>query len=308
MSQLSFQLSASPRPTLRAALELLKPITWFAAMWAFGCGAVSARASVRADISGTDLWLTVVAGILLAGPLLVGASQAVNDWFDRHVDAINEPQRPIPSGRMPGRSGLWLALAWTALSIGVSALLGPWVLAASVLGCLLAWGYSAPPIRLKSNGWWGNGACALAYEGLAWFTGAALVAGTLPDGRIVALAALYSLGAHGIMTLNDFKAIEGDTALGVRTLPVQYGAGNAARLACVVMAVPQCIVVGLLIIWSAPLYATVVAASLVAQLTLMRRFLADPRGRAPWYNATGTSLYVAGMMVAAFAVASVIGG
>ena len=307
MSQLSYRLSDSPRPSFRAALELLKPITWFAAMWAFGCGAISARSSVRPDLAGIDLFLIVIAGILLAGPLLVGASQAVNDWFDRHVDAINEPQRPIPSGRMPGRSALWLAIVWTALSIGVSALLGPWVLAASVLGCMLAWAYSAPPFRLKLNGWWGNGACALAYEGLAWFTGAALVAGGLPDGRIIALAALYSLGAHGIMTLNDFKAIEGDIALGVRSLPVQYGAPRAAQLACIVMAVPQFVVVGLLFAWAAPIYAASVAVLIAAQIVLMRRFLADPRGRAPWYNATGTSLYVAGMMIAAFAVSSIIG-
>ncbi|HNM26365.1 MAG TPA: efflux RND transporter permease subunit, partial [Saprospiraceae bacterium] len=40
-------------------------------------------------------------GLVLAGPLLCGSSQVVNDWFDRHVDAINEPNRPIPSGRMP---------------------------------------------------------------------------------------------------------------------------------------------------------------------------------------------------------------
>ena len=307
MSELSYRLPDSRLPSVRAAVELLKPITWFAAMWAFGCGAISARSGVRPDFSGSDLFFVVMAGILLAGPLLVGASQAVNDWFDRHVDAINEPQRPIPSGRMPGRSALWLAIAWTALSIGVSAFLGPFVLAASVLGCMLAWAYSAPPFRLKMNGWWGNGACALAYEGLAWFTGAALVTGGLPDGRIVALAALYSLGAHGIMTLNDFKAIEGDSALGVRTLPVQYGAPRAAMLACVVMAVPQFVVVGLLLAWAAPIYAAAIAVLVAAQIVLMPRFLADPRGRAPWYNATGTSLYVAGMMVAAFAVSSVIG-
>ncbi len=40
----------------------------------------------------------------------------------------------------------------------------------------------------------------------------------------------------------------------------------------------------------------------------MRRLLADPRGRAPWYNATGISLYVTGMMVAAFALRSLAAG
>ena len=131
---------------------------------------------------------------------------------DRHVDAINEPNRPIPSGRVPGRWGLYIAIGWTGLSLLVATLLGPWGFGAAVIGLALAWAYSAPPIRLKRNGWWGNAACGLCYEGLAWVTGAIVMAGgDLPDGRSLALAALYSLGAHGIMTLNDFKAIDGGT-------------------------------------------------------------------------------------------------
>jgi chlorophyll/bacteriochlorophyll a synthase len=98
---------ALPEPS--AVAELLKPITWFPPMWAFACGAVASGAS------GDGRAAVVVAGVVLAGPLVCAASQAVNDWFDREVDAINEPQRPIPSGRMPGRWGLYIALGWTAL-------------------------------------------------------------------------------------------------------------------------------------------------------------------------------------------------
>ena len=49
--------------------------------------------------------------------MVCATSQAVNDWFDRHVDAINEPNRPIPSGRIPGRWGLYIALIWGTWSI-----------------------------------------------------------------------------------------------------------------------------------------------------------------------------------------------
>ena len=72
--------------------------------------------------------------------------------------------------------GLYLALAWTALSLAVAAALGPWILGAALFGLALAWVYSAPPVRLKRNGWWGNAAVALCYEGLPWFTGAAVMA------------------------------------------------------------------------------------------------------------------------------------
>ena len=92
-------LALETRPDWTAVLELLKPITWFAPMWAFGCGVVSS------GVPSGDRWPAILAGIVLAGPMVCATSQAVNDWYDRHVDAINEPNRPIPSGRMPGPLG-----------------------------------------------------------------------------------------------------------------------------------------------------------------------------------------------------------
>ena len=292
--------SLSPRPqslpTPQAVGELLKPVTWFAPMWAYLCGAVSSGV----PLSGR--WIEVVGGIILAGPMVCAASQAVNDWFDRHVDAINEPNRPIPSGRIPGQWGLYIAVLWSALSISVGAWLGPMALVATIVAVILAWAYSAPPVRLKLNGWWGNAAVGLSYEGLAWFTGAAILIGAMPDWPILALALLYSIGAHGIMTLNDFKAIQGDARLGIRTLPVQLGADRAAWLACAVMTGAQLVVIAVLVGLGRPVHATIIGALLLVQLRLMATLLRDPEGKAPWYNATGTGLYVLGMLVAAFAV------
>jgi chlorophyll synthase len=286
-------------PAPSAVIELLKPITWFAPMWAFACGLVSTRSA------GGSSWLVVLVGVALAGPLVCATSQAVNDWFDRHVDAINEPGRPIPSGRVPGRWGLYIAIFWTAVSLLVASLLGVWGFCAALLGLLLAWAYSAPPLRLKQNGWLGNSAVALCYEGVPWVTGAAIMAaGAAPGWHVLVIAALYSLGAHGIMTLNDFKSVEGDTRMGIGSLPVRLGVQRASRVACGVMAVAQAIVVVLLLSWGKPGHAALVTLLLIAQLALMARLLRSPRERAPWYNATGTSLYVLGMLVGAFALHS----
>ena len=90
---------------------------------------------------------------------------------------------------------------------------------------------------------------------LPWFTGAAVMAAALPDWRVILLALLYSVGAHGIMTLNDFKSVEGDTHMGIGSLPVRLGVDNAARLACAVMTVPQVFVIAILFTWGNRIHA-----------------------------------------------------
>ena len=290
-------MRAAAYPAPSAVLELLKPSTWFPPMWAFGCGVVSSNQSVL------DNWGIALVGVLLAGPLVCAMSQAVNDWFDRAVDAINEPNRPIPSGRIPGRWGLYIAIVWTVLSLLVASTLGMWVFIAGVIGVAFAWAYSAPPFRLKENGWWGNAACGLSYEGLAWITGAAaMLGGALPATEVLILALLYSIGAHGIMTLNDFKSIKGDREMGVNSLPVMLGAQKAARVACAIMAAPQLVVIGLLASWSQWIHAAVVLSFLAVQLVMMARFLKSPIERALWYSGFGVPLYVFGMLASAFAV------
>jgi chlorophyll synthase len=116
------------------------------------------------------------------------------------------------------------------------------------------------------------------------------------------LALLYSCGAHGIMTLNDFKSVQGDRAVGIRSLPAMLGEAAAAKLACVVMIIPQLAVI-LMMLFSGHRLAGVLVTGLVCvQMFLMVELLDAPRERAIWYNATGTTLYVLGMLVCAFAV------
>lgn len=282
---------------LSAILELLKPITWFPPMWAFLCGAITSGANF------SQQWPIILIGLLLTGPLVCASSQAVNDWFDRHVDAINEPNRPIPSGRIPGRWGLYLGIIWSLLSLVVGALLGTWGFYATLLALLFSWAYSMPPIRLKRNGWFGNLACSVSYEGLAWITGAALLSATFaPSLPSLILAICFSLSAHGIMTLNDFKAIEGDKKMGIRSLPVQLGAKNAALIACLIMIVPQLFVIGYLFQLGMVSYATAIGFLVIGQLILMRYFCQQPIERALFYSGFGVPIFVSGMMVSAFGI------
>jgi chlorophyll synthase len=285
--------SISPAPRLRDIAELAKPITWFPPMWAFLCGVVSSGTSI------VDNWVFLLLGLLLTGPLVCGTSQVINDYCDRHVDAINEPGRPIPSGRVPGRWPIIIALVGAGVSLALGAWLGVWVLLATCAALFFGWSYSAAPLRFKRSGWLGPLVCALSYEGLSWFTGASAMTGGLPAASNLAVLLLYSLGAHGIMTLNDFKAIAGDRATGLRSLPVVMGPARAARFACAVMAAAQIAVAAVLAVQGYALSAVMVAVLLLAQIGLMQRLLTDPARLAPWYNGTGVLLYVLGMLAAA---------
>ncbi|MBV2359374.1 chlorophyll synthase ChlG [Thalassococcus sp. CAU 1522] len=292
----SLNLHSRQMPDPAAMLRLIKPVTWFPPMWAYLCGMVSSGASFA------EHWGLALLGVILAGPIVCGMSQAANDWCDRHVDAINEPDRPIPSGRIPGRWGLWIALAMSALSLVVGSFLGLWGFFATCIGVLAAWAYSAEPVRLKRSGWWGPGLVGLSYETLPWFTGAAVLLQALPAPQMVFVALLYGIGAHGIMTLNDFKALEGDRQTGVKSLPVTMGADRAARIACAVMLIPQVMVIIALVAWGKPAFAAGVLLLCLGQVWAMSVMLRDPRAKAPWYNGTGVLMYISGMMIAALAL------
>ena len=247
-------------------------------------------------------WGLLLLGMLLAGPIVCGMSQAANDWCDRHVDAMNEPDRPIPSGRVPGRWGLWIALAMSVLALAVGWLLGPWGFGATVVGVIGAWAYSAEPIRLKRSGWWGPGLVGLSYEGLPWFTGAAVLASGAPSWSIVAMAALLRPRRAWHHDAQRFQGPGGRPRhTGSARSPWSSAPRSPPRSPASVMARPAasgdpCPRPG------PARHALRSPRSSSLQIPAMRVLLRDPKGKAPWYNGTGVTLYVTGMMVTAFAL------
>ena len=279
-----------------AIVPLMKPVTWFPPMWAFACGVVSTGESVAEN------WSILLRGILLAGPLMCAMSQTMNDYFDREVDAINEPERPIPAGKI-SKSASWLitfGLIVTGFLVAFS--IHPYVVAIAFVGVLMSHAYSGPPIRAKRNGWFGNLIVGLAYEGVAWMTGSFSITQGIPSGETIALAIIFSLGAHGIMTLNDFKSIVGDNIRKVASIPVQLGEKKAAILAAIIMDVAQLAAISILITKGAMITTIIALVLLVAQLPMQKILIAQPKEKAVWYNAFGTLLYVLSMMVCAIGI------
>ncbi len=289
----SYQTHFNSKPSLISLLELTKPVTWFPPMWAFLCGVVSVGAL------NSDNTILILSGLLLAGPLVCGMSQAVNDWCDRHVDAINQPERPIPSGRVSAGWGFFIGIIMSATSILFAYYLGSLIFFATIIGVLAAWLYSLEPIRLKRSAIFGPGVVAICYEGLPWFTGAAIFTISLPNKEVLIVLTLYALGAHGIMTMNDFKATKGDKLLGINSLPVILGRKPATLVACLIMLFPQLIVISLFYFWGSLVLAITLAVCVLLQCLSMIFLIRDPEKNTPFFNMTGVLLYIAGMMLSA---------
>lgn len=280
------------------SLTLMKPITWFAPMWAFLCGAVASGATLW-DLPGIGRLLL---GVVMAGPVLCGASQVFNDYWDREIDAVNEPHRLIPAELVSMQQVFLTVVVLLVLGVGISFYLGLPVFIFTAAGLLLAIAYSAPPFRAKRNGWVGNALVGISYEGLAWLAGHSAF-GTLSSESIL-LALLFSVGAHGIMTINDYKSIEGDARAGIRTIPVLHGPRRAAWLSIMTMNLAQIGAIIAFVAWGHWVAAAVILAVMLAQVPLQRRFVQDPTGYYLTFSAIGVSVYVWGMLFAAIGVRS----
>jgi chlorophyll synthase len=306
-SNLQMTHTPKPLPFLKVMFTLMEPYTWFAPTWAFVVGCVASH-SIYFDPAG-DLWASVVSigkiaiGTLMAGPLLVGFSQVWNDWCDRDVDAINQPERLIPSGQAT-RGQVFAIIALLGISaMAVAWFLGPPVAVVAFVGIVIALAYSAEPIRLKKNGWLGNLAIGLTYETCAWIAGHLTFDPQLQSagaGRSLLLALLYGLGVVGTMIINDFKSVAGDRKMGIRSIPAMYGESRAARLAVVIINAAQLIAIGLQVAWGSVITAGVCFLLLLAQLRSQLQLIREPtQPMAVRYNLIGIPPYTWAMLVAA---------
>lgn len=217
----------------------MKPVTWIPLVWGVMCGAAASGnyhwmwnpfdEADRDVLLGLEDASKGFVAMLLSGPFLTGYTQTINDWYDREIDAINEPNRPIPSGAIKG----WEVIAqiWVLLlgGLGTAFALDNWaghdfptVTGIAIFGSFIAYIYSAPPLKLKMNGWSGSFALGASYISLPWWCGQATF-GSLDRPVYWILPILYSIAGLGIAIVNDFKSVEGDREMGLESLPVAFG-------------------------------------------------------------------------------------
>ena len=285
-------------------LQLMKPITWIPLIWGVVCGAASGG-----DYRWTlECVLIAAACMLMSGPLLTGYTQTLNDFYDREIDAINEPYRPIPSGAISvpqvATQIVVLLLAGVGVAYGLDRWAGhdfPTITALAIGGSFVSYIYSAPPLKLKQNGWLGNYALGASYIALPWWAGHALF-GDL-TWRIVILTLFYSLAGLGIAVVNDFKSVEGDRQMGLKSLPVMFGITTAAWICVLMIDIFQGGVAAYLMAIHQNLYAVLLILLIIPQITFQDMyFLRDPLKNDVKYQASAQPFLVLGMLVTGLAL------
>lgn len=296
--------SAGETSIWKIRLQLMKPITWIPLIWGVVCGAAS---------SGEYTWtlenvLKAAACMLLSGPLMAGYTQTLNDFYDRDIDAINEPYRPIPSGAISVGQVVTQILVLLIAGVGLAYTLDSWanhdfptITCVALGGAFLAYIYSAPPLKLKKNGWLGNYALGASYISLPWWAGHALF-GDL-NSTIIILTLFYSLAGLGIAVVNDFKSVEGDRQLGLQSLPVMFGIGTAAWICVLMIDTFQAGIAAYLISVHQNLYAFILIMLIIPQITFQDMyFLRNPLENDVKYQASAQPFLVLGMLVTGLAL------
>ncbi len=268
----------SPFEKFKAHLELLDPITWVGVLQGIICGAVaSGGMSFTAESIGKFGLLT-----LLFGPLGTGFAQSLNDYFDRDLDRVNEPTRPIPSGRLTEREALWNWITVGAMTVAVSILLGSllerergiMLIALTLLGLVTGYIYSAPPIKLKTNVLLSAPSVGLTYSFITWIAGNIIYADLRAE--VVWMALINAFVAIGLIFLNDFKSIEGDRAQGLKSLPVMIGVRNTYLVAFLIIDIPLLLFVYLMRSWNFDVMFWVSLLSLLLIVVMQVALYRDP--------------------------------
>jgi geranylgeranylglycerol-phosphate geranylgeranyltransferase len=215
MSETARGLLELTRPGNAVASGLLTFVGGFVAGIAGGAGGVALQTApaVRAGAA------------VLATVLAVGGGNAINDYFDREIDRINAPDRPIPRGAVSSRGALAFAVTLFGLAVGLALLLPLLAIGIALFNLVALVAYTE-----LFKGLPGVGNLVVAYLGGSTFLfGGAAVGGDLST--VAVLFALAALSTFAREVVKDVEDIAGDREEGLNTLPIAMGERGALGIA-----------------------------------------------------------------------------
>lgn len=263
---------------IRAHVELADPVTWISPAIVTLCGALASGVATGFQWANPQHWGLALLGALMTGPLGTGFSQSINDYYDRELDAINDPGRPIPAGLVTlGEARLnWLLLG--GATILVALVFGqPLIVLLAALGLVLSVIYSMPPIKLKRHFWLGPPAVGLGYVSMSWLAGHLIFAPLTWESMLVAW--INGALAAGLLFLNDIKSVEGDRQHGLMSLAVAIGVQKTLIVAYLTLNLSQILLMALAIAWGHYWVAGFILLAIVVPIANQVRLYREPTQR-----------------------------
>jgi len=204
----------------RACIELTRPGNAVAA------GLLTFTGAFVAGGVGDVPWAVVAA--VVATITATGGGNAINDYFDREIDAINRPDRPIPRGDISARGALWFSLSLFGVAIASALILPIVAVGIAVFNFLALVAYTE-----LFKGLPGVGNVLVGY-----LTGSTFLFGGAAVGEPLGAVALFGLAAVATLTreiVKDVEDIDGDREEGLRTLPIVIGERRALTVGLIAM-------------------------------------------------------------------------
>jgi geranylgeranylglycerol-phosphate geranylgeranyltransferase len=157
--------------------------------------------------------------------LAVAAGNAINDYYDRDVDAINRPDRPIPSGLVSPGEALAFSIGCFALAVAFAITLPLLAVGIAVVNLVALVLYTE-----FFKGLPGVGNAVVSYLGGSTFLFGAAAVGALGS-SVGALALLAGIATFSREVIKDVEDVAGDSEEGLRTLPLVVGERTALLIA-----------------------------------------------------------------------------
>jgi geranylgeranylglycerol-phosphate geranylgeranyltransferase len=250
----------------KATIMMLRPVNCVMMGFAVSVGAVLANPSFH-----LDTWLGILYGFL-TGFMLTGAAMVVNDYYDRAIDAINEPARPIPSGIVSPHEALFLATLTSVAGFVFALLTNFLCLGVAVISWILVVTYLTVGKRSGLPGNFLVSACVAA----PFVYGSVAATGQVQP-SVWLFAAMAFLSNTGREITKGIVDVKGDQAEGVKTLAVRYGEKAAAVVASLfyfsaVALTPLPLSLGLVSLWFVPVVLVTDIGLVVCSINLLRDY------------------------------------
>jgi len=203
-------------------LRLMRPVNCFM----MGVAVIVGAALASPHDLGVSM-LNLAYGFV-TGFALTSASMAINDYYDREIDAVNEPNRPIPSGLIQSREALVFAVVLTAIGFVTACLTSIFCLLIAVFAWVVFLTYTAIG---KRSGLPGNFLVSICVA-VPFIYGSAAIANTV-ELNVLIFAFMAFLSNTGREITKGIVDMKGDEKQSVKTLAVRYGDRTAAIAATV---------------------------------------------------------------------------